>query len=273
MTVCNKDYSQKIAATGVGAVSVANPFLDGSGSLIPVFNAGKAGAVVRSIIIKAIAPTLSGMVRLFIGKKNAPSVLFKEVPVPVNPNVVDTPVPAPKYIMFETVLIGGMKLQAGQQILASTQNAEVFNIIVEAINWTYPEDVHPQCCNYLQTAANTGVKIISVANQRLNGAGAIVSIFSAGAGAGSLIKKITITALQNTHEGVVRLFITDTAAQWRLMREVWVQQTEQSAFEPSFHRVVEMDFYLKAGLSIGASTENAESFAITVDAVNLNYPI
>ncbi len=271
ISTCKNDYAHRFAATGIRATKDGSPYLDGTGSVL-VFTAAQS-VRVRSITVKAIAPVQAGMVRLFISRGAGPLALYREVPVPAHPEAAVVPLPTPKYLMFETVLEGELLLNTGDKIYASTQNAGAFNIIVEAVSWNYKETLPPDCCSFAQGTANTGVAQISVANPDRNGSGAIVSIFNAGAGlCGAFVRSITIKALASTHEGVVRIFI-GSGNKLVLMREVWIPQTAQSSFDPSFKQVIDMNFYLQHGLILGASTENAESFAITVEGVNLSYPI
>ena len=284
---CGDDISLQTANTGIGTVSLACPYLDGvtgvSGSYVTVFTSGSDsdGSIIKSIVIKAIQPTLQGMVRLFVTDNKAltPTVtLITEVPIPIVPQSRTTPIPAPQYIMFQIVLPGNFKLNPGYSLLASTQNAQSFNIIVEGLDITYPE-TPDSCCNFKETAANTGNGIVSVASPYLtaNPAGTIVPIFTAGNtfsnANGSFIRTIAVKALQSTHEGAVRLFVSPTAEDpsWTLLQEIWIPQTVQSAFQPSFKKIVAARYNLEAGYVIGASTQNAESFAITIEAEDWLY--
>ena len=269
------DYSNLTGNTSVTTISDANPNLDGSGSVTTVFTAGGKGSVIKSIIIKATQASLQGMVRLFIANADSSVIsLYKEVPVATTPQAGCTPVPAPQYVMFETALEGGLKLAGDYQILASTQNAETFNIIVEGIDWNYPTSLPDTCCNFMQVNANTGVGTVSVANPNLDGSGTIVTVFTASGGSSkaSVINAVTIKAMQNTHEGIIRLFISPDGSTWSLMQEVLIPETTPSAYTPSYKQVLNMDFYLAGGFTIGAATQNAESFAITVAGQALVYP-
>ena len=272
---CN-DYSLLTANTGLGTISAANPLLNGTGNTVSIITAGGAnGTIIKSITIKAIQQTLQGMVRLFIKSNDMTPVisLYREVPIPIQPQAASAPIPTPKYIMYETVLLGDLKLQSGYSLIASTQNAESFNIIVDGLDVAYPGTTPPVCCNFEQDAAGTGVGTVSVANTNLDGTGTIVTIFTADPSAnGATVRSVTIKALQSTHEGTLRLFVYDGATYY-LMREIWIPSTTQSSFEPSFKQVVNLDFNLEADYSIAASTDIAESFALTVEANNWSYPI
>ena len=277
---CN-DYSLQVANTGIGAVTVANPNLDGTGTTVSVFTArdgGKGGYIIKSITIKAIQPALQGMIRIFISNNVSKVItLYKEVVVPIVPQAASVPVPTPQYIMFETVLCGDLKLNPGFSLLAATQNAQSFNVIVEGLDWGYPVTLPGTCCNFEQDAANTGVGVVSVANANLNGTGAIITIFQAGAtltatAAGALIKAITIKALQSTHEGAVRIFVSPDGTAWTLMQEAWIPQTTQSGFDPSFKAVLNENLHIPSGYQLGVTTQISQSFAVTVEGDSWIYP-
>lgn len=274
---CN-DYSNQSANTGITIISSGDPDLTGA-SAVPVFTAAANGSIIKSINIKAIQATLQGMVRIFIsdGAMSPTIALYKEVPIPIVPQAASVPVPTPQYIMYETKLCGELKLKSGYQILASTQNTQTFNVFVEGLDWSYPAHGHlpPTCCNFEQDTANTGIRIADV-NQALDGSGTINAILTAGSPNGSFVKAITIKALQNTHEGAVRVFIYDTGAThpvWFLIQEVWIPETTQSAYEPSFKHVIEFNYRLQSGYKIGVTTQNAEGFAITIEAEDWVYPV
>ncbi|GAA4467026.1 hypothetical protein GCM10023093_22110 [Nemorincola caseinilytica] len=272
---CCQDYSLQTANTGIDTVSSANPALNGTGNTVSILTAGGIGATIRSVSIKAIAPVTAGMVRLFI-KKGTAIILYKEVPVPVTPVLQATPTPTPLLPMFETVLTGDLKLAAGDELVASTQTKNAFNIFVEGLDWVYPEDLPTDCCNFRQVTAETGMILIDKANPNLDGSGTIDPVFTASATAnGSHIKSITIKALQSTSiNGAIRIFISnDGGTSFYLMKEVMVPQTTQSAYEPSYKQVIDMDYYLAPGYVIGVTTQNAEAFGITVESEAWSYPI
>jgi len=269
---CN-DYSLQTANTGIAAISSANTSLTGA-SATTVLTAAASGTLVKSVIIKAIVPVTTGMVRLFISNGTT-TALYKEIPIPNTPVLAATPTPLPMLQMFEVCLAGGLKLESGYTLLATTQNAQAFNVIAEGLDWKYPSTLPDSCCSYKQEIGVTGLGVISAANANLDGTGTIVSIFTApglNSSNGSRIKSITIKAMQSTNEGIVRLFIYNGSA-YSLMKEIYIPQTTQSGFEPSFKVVLDQDFCLKPGYSIGASTQLSQSFALTVEAVSWIYAI
>ncbi|MBS1585721.1 MAG: hypothetical protein JSS82_09260 [Bacteroidetes bacterium] len=275
---CN-DYSLLTANTGIGTVSVANPGLDGSGTLVKILTAGSNGTIIKSIIIKSVAPTTQGMVRLFIrNAAHTKTTLIREVPIPMYPVMATTPTPAPTWPMIEIDLVDEITLQASDELVASTQNAQTFNIIAEGLNWAYPGTLPGTCCNFKQETAVTGQGFVSTANTNLNGTGSITPVFAAATGSasnGSLIESITITALQSTlANGMVRFFVSsDGGTTYTLMMEAVIPQSTQSAFEPSLKRVLPLNFNLAPDYLIGASTQLGEAFAISIEGTSWHYPI
>jgi hypothetical protein len=272
----NNDFSLLSANTGIATISVANQSLIGDDAVEIITGAGN-GTIIKSVTIKAITPTTTGMVRLFIGTGDGSSKsLYKEIPIPTNPVLQATPTPALILPMFETVLEGGFKLKSGYKLYASTQNAEKFNIIAEGVNWNYADvpvpPAHPlPCCTYLRETANTGLGIVNTANSKLEGGGAVVPIFEADSTTnGSSIMNITIKALQSTHLGMIRLFINDGVNNY-LYKEILIPETTQSSNMPAFKHVIESGLKLQAGYKIVASTEISEPFALTVEAADWIY--
>lgn len=274
---CN-DYSLLTASTGIGQVTTANSSLTGAGAVTSVFTAGLNGAIIKSVTIKSAGPVTTGMIRLFI-HSTTPQVttLYKEVQIPITPMLASTPTPTPVLPMYETVLMGDLMLQAGRSLLATTAVGETFNIIVEGLDWEYPNPLPTDCCNFKQVTAITGQGVVSVANPNLDGSGAIVPIFTAPSPAnanGALLKNLTIKALGSTSiNGAIRLFISPNGQAWTLMREVLIPQTTQSAFEPSYKQIVPLNFHLQSNFVIGAATQNGEPFAISVEGESWSYPI
>jgi hypothetical protein len=271
---CSKDYSLLTANTGI-ATPATNPALDGTGNSATVLTAGANGTIIRSVIIKATEPITTGMVRLFIGN-GTDTILYKEVPVQVTPVLTNTPTPTPVLPMYEVTLNGDLKLESGHTLKVTTQVANSFVVIAEGLDWEYPSTLPNECCNYKQTNAVTGLGILATANPNLDGSGNIVPVLTAGTGPnGILIKNITIKALGSTSiNGMIRLFISsDSGTTYNLMREIEVPQTTQSAYEPSWKQVLDMQYNLNEGYIIGASTQNAEKFGVTVEAEEWSYPI
>lgn len=272
---CN-DYSLLTANTQITTITTANVNLDGSGTVAAVFTAGAKGTIIKSIIIKAKGPVTKGMIRLFVGTSNASAIsLYKEVQVFTTPVLTSTPTPAPFLQTFEVELTGDLTLLAGYKLYASTQNAEAFNIIVQGLDWAYPSSLPSTCCNYKQETANTGLGTATTANANTDGTGNIVTVFtgSAGTSNGSMIKSITIKALQSTNEGMVRIFISPNGSTFSLMKEINIPQTEQSGFEPSFKIVLTDNYILPPSFTLGVSTQLTQKFAVTVEGSDWDYPI
>jgi hypothetical protein len=271
---CN-DYAQQTALTGIAVIDTANPYLTGQGAIATVITGAtnENGTMVKSVIIKAAMPVTNGMVRLFVFDGSNYS-LYKEVPIPTMPVLANTPTPVPIMQNFEISLAGGLKLPTGYSLCATTQNGESFNVIAEGVGWNYNSILPPGCCSFKQETAIIGVGNVSTANPATNGTGPLSTILTAAASPsnGTLVRTITLKALQSTNLGMIRLFISHNATTWFLVKEICIPQTMQSGFDPSFKMVLEENFNLQAGYSLGASTQLGQSFSLTVEGVSWEYP-
>ncbi|MCF8451388.1 MAG: hypothetical protein K9G49_16065 [Taibaiella sp.] len=192
------------------------------------------------------------------------------------PELQATPTPGPVLPMFETTLVGDLKLESGYKLIASTQIFGAFNVFAEGLDWEYPAVLPSDCCNFKQVSALTGLGTVLNANTNLNGSGTIVSVFTAGSTTnGTLVKRITIKALQSTSiNGMIRVFLSaNGGTNFYLIREIPIPQTSQSAYDPSYKQVLELNYNLQADYIIGLSTQNAEAFGITIEGEEWSYPI
>ena len=279
-----KDYSLLTANTGISQIRVGNTNLDGSGTLVTAITATASanGTTIKAIRIKAIEPIVKGMIRLFI-TSGGTSVLYKELPIPTTPQTQNTPTPYLVLPMYEYKIEGELKLQAGDSLSVSSQNTALINVIVDGLDWVYPTLVQTSplpplqtCCNFKQEYAVSGVGIVGNPNTNLDGTGSITPIYTAGSGIaganGSVIKSMTIKALQSTNPGMIRFFINDGTTK-SLFKEVMIPETTQSGFEPSFKTTINENLYLKTGYSIGVATQIAQNFAIVIEGNDWIYPI
>lgn len=124
-----------------------------------------------------------------------------------------------------------------------------------------------------QYTANTGMVKISTANANLDGTGTLGTVIT-GAGNGTLIKNVIIkatgTGATSTAQGMVRLFITD-GANTRLLTEVEIPAMGQSSTDPTFETVLPLNFKLKSGAVLKASTQNANGFNVIAEGLNYGY--
>src|SRR5579872_1864065 len=97
---CN-DYSLLTANTGIAQITTANPnALNGAGSTT-VITAAANGTKIESLIVKFYAPvTALTVLRFFVGSGTSYS-LIEEYEVPIYPDLVTTPTPAPVYPTME----------------------------------------------------------------------------------------------------------------------------------------------------------------------------
>lgn len=127
-----------IGAAGTGVVSAPNPNLNGTGALVQIFTAAAAGAgfngaMITSIVVKAQQTVSAGMVRLYIKDAvGGTATLFCEVPIPsfVRNGHLET-------FEFQVIVGGSLCIAPGYSIWASTENAEIFSVIVEGANWKF----------------------------------------------------------------------------------------------------------------------------------------
>lgn len=266
--------TQYTANTGLVQITTANTSLTGSGTvgtdIYNVITGASNGTIIKSFIIKSIAATSEGMVRLFV-YDGTNTRLLNEIHVPANTPSATNPA-------FEYTWNCNIKLESGFIIRATTQTGDDFNIIAEGLDWAYyGSGVRPESTNY---TANTGVTLITTANTSLTGSGTlntdIWTVIAAGASGsgwkGLKIESINIKAIVTTTMGMVRLFLYD-GTNTRLMTEIPVPAVTQSATEPTFERKITLgNFNLKAGWEIRATTEKSESISIIAEGNDWKYP-
>lgn len=117
--------------------------------------------------------------------------------------------------------------------------------------------------------AKTSIAIISTANRYLDGTGAVSTLITAGNG--TLLKRIIIKAQGTTTQGMVRFFLKVSSSYW-LIREVEIPAVVQSSKDQTLIAVIDEPFYLKSSYTIVVSTENAETFIVSVEGMELAYP-
>ncbi len=122
--------SQKFVATsGIANVTIQNNALDGTGPMNLVLTAILDGTVLQTITIKATASNAQGIIRLFIQPSGGGTkYVWREIPVPAN--VQSGTIPA-----YQTTVRASFTLQSGDELWASTQNNETWNILAEGVSW------------------------------------------------------------------------------------------------------------------------------------------
>jgi len=113
-------------------IATANSNRDGSGTMGTVLVS--SGINLIAITIKALQTTTEGMVRLFLyNNSTGQTRLFKEIPI----GAVTASATQPSFY-YKLVFEDFFALKSGWYLKASTQNAESFSVIPEALNWSYP---------------------------------------------------------------------------------------------------------------------------------------
>ncbi len=260
------EETQYTANTGMVTISTGNDNLDGTGTLGSVLSGSLNGTFVKSVIIKAQGNTTEGMIRLFV-KGAGTTRIIGEIDVPAITK-------SSRNCAFGIEVPLDLKLQSGFELMASTQKAEVFNIIGFGLNWEYySSSVRTDTTQYTALSA---MSAISTANPNLDGTGSMSTVVTAGVAAsgwkGCKINSVTVKATVNTTPGMIRLFIKDTSTNIKLFLEVPVGYVNKSSSALSFEETVYFpELYLSPGYSLLASTEVAESFIVSADALNWNY--
>jgi hypothetical protein len=119
--------------------------------------------------------------------------------------------------------------------------------------------------------ANTTSAAISTANTALDGSGAMATVIT-GASNGTHVETISIKATGSVSRGMIRLFLSDGELSTKLIAEIDVPEKTVSSVDEAFEITLETDFMLKSGLMIAASTNNAESFIVRAEGLDLTYP-
>jgi hypothetical protein len=120
--------------------------------------------------------------------------------------------------------------------------------------------------NFIMATQLAGVSktyILNTANPHRDGTGSMVNLYTGATTYGTVIKEIVIEAVNSTSPGMIRFFLDDGAGVINLIREVNVESIIPSPIIQSFNCVVLFDFILESGMSLCASTENAEVFVVS----------
>jgi len=258
---------QAYANTGLATISLPNPNLDGTGPLVTVLAAGHTGTVLNSITIKSQVVNAPGIIRFFLNDGTL-TYLYKEVQVqPTEFNSYTS--------SFAITLSENLILDPGYTLLASTQNPETFNIIANATDWLQCNcTANPSAaCSVPQEFANTGIVNISIANSKLDGSGTLATVLTAippnpSTNGGTFIPNVNVKATSSNTPGNVRLFISDGSSNF-LIAEMPIPSFSESPTQSVYMTSVTLNLFLQSGFSLLASTENAESFNVWTDAVNI----
>jgi len=259
------------ANTGIATIGTGTSSMTGGGSTL-LLAAGAAaagfnGTLLKKVTIKSTAVNEDSIVRLFVKDKGSNYILLTEINI-----AKDSPAAINEAYEFEATL--NFSLQPDYSIYASVSMSNNFNIIAEALDWSYyAASVRPDTTQY---TANIGIASAATANPNLDGTtGTYVTVYTAGSSAtykGSSIGTITCKATVNNTPGMIRLFINNGSTNY-LFHEVVVPSITKTATDNAFEYTIvfENNFDLKAGYIIKASVERAENFNIMVEGKDWNY--
>lgn len=119
-----------------------------------------------------------------------------------------------------------------------------------------------QYAQYASTVQNA-VAVLSASNTNRDGTGTIVDIVT-GATNGTRVDDITVCATGTTTAGMIRFYLHD-GTNSRLWREIPViSNTPSGTVSTWSYTLTDLAFVLKSGWKLRASTNNAETFHVTV---------
>lgn len=131
----------------------------------------------------------------------------------------------------------------------------------------------PEIGQRTKFTANTGSYTMTTGNSNLDGStGTFYTILSCSSTNGTKIKTITIKAATTLTKGMVRLFINDNATVPFLISEIEIPARSQETIQESFAISLDVDFILKNGWDLNATTENTESIVVWAEGLDLSYP-
>ena len=116
------------SSTSCGQVSIQNMNLDGTGIIVLIVAGAMDGTIIKSVTIKATGSTTQGMIRLFAKSGIIAARLILEIPIPAK---TQSAVMQAYAITIPTAII----INAGDEIYASTENNETFNVFANANKW------------------------------------------------------------------------------------------------------------------------------------------
>lgn len=106
---------------------------------------------------------------------------------------------------------------------------------------------------------------ISTANSNLDGSGSITTLITCTTNK-LVVNEVIIKSLGTTTQGMVRLFLIASDTKY-LIREIMVPANVQTGVVESFSSTVDLQMTLEDTYALGVSTEKAESFSITANAI------
>lgn len=87
-----------------------------------------------------------------------------------------------------------------------------------------------------------------------------------------MVTSVTIKSIQDTSEGMIRLFIfdPDTTSYYALFREIGVPLLTRNGVFPAFVRTVYFNnLFLHPKVKLAVSTENSEAFNVTASGLKI----
>jgi len=123
-------------------------------------------------------------------------------------------------------------------------------------------------CTIIKQFANTGLANIAAANTALDGSGIMNAVLTSPGGRnGTTVNSVTVKAIGNTTQGMVRLFI-NTAGAKKLIKEISIPGNTVSSTVPPFQVTMNEPITLNPNDILMASTQIAQPFNIFADGTD-----
>lgn len=123
-----------------------------------------------------------------------------------------------------------------------------------------------------QYTARTGMTILVSANSYLDGTtGTYYDVLTAGAN-GTLIKKVFLKSQGDTAVGMIRFFVYEsTGPTTKLVKEIDVPAITKSTRNKTFETVINLNYFLKSGCKLIATTDNNTYINIVAEGIDWAY--
>ena len=242
-----KNFTKNTGHIGMTTISTANSNLDGTGATGEVIVATEQ-MHIGLVIIKATGDTSQGVVRLFIEDTGTDKRLIQEIEISGNEQTSVLPA-------YQAAVFVNIHIPKNYKLLASTENAEEFNVIAGGHYWT-----QGSAADKIVETARFGNASISTANGNLNGGGALGTVIS-GSDNGLVLPEIDIKAIGSTEQGMIRLFLDD-GSNTKLFWEESVPAVTQDSVTAGFQFTTQFGMVLPNSWSVKASTQVADSFKV-----------
>lgn len=116
--------------------------------------------------------------------------------------------------------------------------------------------------------ANTGMVVAALGNTSLTGSGDTSTLLTPGTN-GTLVRTISIKAIQTSTRGMIRLFTVE-GPKTCLLKEIEIPAQTIGAVDTSFEVEFIANWFISNTLKV--ASENSESFVVFAEGLDVSYP-